>query len=245
MYSGDTKPTAANLDEQKARAEHLSTLIKRQVESLESHLDIGCSAGELLLGVRSKYQQVEPAGVELSEAHREWCREKGLRVYPTINEMRAEREGRFQLVSLSHVLEHMPDPVAFLKMLRAEVLLPDGYILIEVPNLFGHVSFEIAHLICFSEKTLKDALHKAGYQILSTKIHSIPRNYERGQRYITVIATPMSAEEMRPERIRYVWWRWLKLQRLKGLSGRTWTQLALHSPRIMTSLIRRAINGKD
>ncbi len=50
------------------------------------------------------------------------------------------------LISMFHVLEHLPDPVGYLSALRQKFLEPDGWLLIEVPNLYAHDCFEVAHL---------------------------------------------------------------------------------------------------
>jgi len=79
-----------------------------------------------------------------------------LTVYPSLDDLGQADGGRFDLVSMAHVLEHIPNPVEYLSDLRERYLTPDGWLLIEVPNLYAHDSFEIAHSIAFSSHTLRE-----------------------------------------------------------------------------------------
>ena len=227
LYCGDIEPTTTDIEEQKARAKHLAQIVKSHVGRVNSHLDIGCSTGELLLAIKSIYPKVRVAGIEPSNAHRTWCSTKGLLAYNSLEVMLRKEQRRFQLVSLSHVLEHLPEPVSYLSKLRSDVIAPNGFLLIEAPNLLGHVSFEIAHLVCFYEKTLRDILRLAGYKLIFLKVHGIPRKHDaRSQRYLTAIATPVPNKAI-DTRIYPTWWRMVKLLRIKGLSGYSWPQFAL------------------
>ena len=81
----------------------------------------------------------------------------------TLNE-----EGVFDVVVMNHVLEHVQDPLAFLKQVR-RLLSPTGVIHIAVPNvscweatLRGWTSYEPYHLSYFNTQTLSGVLKKAG-----------------------------------------------------------------------------------
>lgn len=166
-------------------------------------------------------------------------------VFPSLDEILEEESEPFQLVSLSHVLEHLPDPVAYLTTLRSHVLASDGYLLIEVPNLLGHVSYEVAHLTCFWKKTLVDLLGVAGYRVHYLKIHSIPRDYVKKGRYLTVIARP--ASEAAAFRVDPYWWRVVRVRRAKGLSRRSWLQLARRAvfhPQKSVRMLRQVLKRK-
>lgn len=216
MYCGDANPTRRNVLEQQARAGHLSNLVKSKITTLTSHLDIGCSAGELLLAVRSSYREIpgfRSVGIEPSDAHRTWCAQTGLAVYSSIQDYQSRCSDRFDLVTLSHVLEHLPEPLKFLRELRSTTISERGLLLVEVPNLFGHKSFEIAHCFCFFEKTLSDMLTAAGFKIVFSKLHSIPHGNMAGPLYITVLAAAESTEKG-PFKASPVWWRTVQFKRL-------------------------------
>jgi 2-polyprenyl-3-methyl-5-hydroxy-6-metoxy-1,4-benzoquinol methylase len=245
LSSGQEEPTDENVREQRLRADHLKSIITSHIGSLTSHLDIGSSTGELLLAVMSFYSRVPGyfcAGIEPSDAHRSWSRERGLAVYASVQELGRAIQARFELVTLVHVLEHLPDPIGFLRTVRDRLIDETGHLLIEVPNVFGHPSFEIAHLFAFSEKTLKDVLRVAGFRILVRKLHSVPRQTTRGYRYITVLCAPSPAAQGAKLEIEPVWWRtatWRRLQWSIGL-GQTWADLVRRVPRrAVPFLVRR------
>ena len=96
---------------------------------------------------------------------------------------------------MAHVLEHLPDPVAFLVELRTEFLSPGGWLLIEVPNLFTHDSFELAHMTSFSAHTLSQVLQKSGFDVIASKQHGQPRS-EILPLYLTVLARPQEEHNL-------------------------------------------------
>jgi SAM-dependent methyltransferase len=81
------------------------------------------------------------------------------------------QRGRFDLVTLFHVLEHVPMPVEFLGRCKA-LLSPGGTLLIEVPNVADALLWECAayrefywqraHLSYFDAARLELALRRAG-----------------------------------------------------------------------------------
>lgn len=79
---------------------------------------------------------------------------------------------RFDVVSLWHVLEHMPDPKATLVRLR-QLLTPDGVLAIEVPNIafavrrsYTYPLSATLHLYHFTNTTLSDMARGAGFTVL-------------------------------------------------------------------------------
>ena len=95
-------------------------------------LDVGCGGGLLagLLGERG-YPAI---GLDSSRAACQiaWSRQ---RVPAVTGDLRQNpfQAGSFALVTLFHVLEHLPDPHAFLAAAR-ELLSSDGRLIIQVPN---------------------------------------------------------------------------------------------------------------
>jgi SAM-dependent methyltransferase len=147
----------------------------------------------LLQAVRSGYG-CESVGVEPGLAYREASQKAGVKVYPRLEDLPREGEGRFDLVSLIHVLEHMPDPVGVLAHLRQDWLAPGGWLLVEVPDLYCHDCFEVAHLASFSSHTLAQVLRKAGYRLLAVRKHGQPRSRILPL-YMTLLAQPLPKDE--------------------------------------------------
>ena len=179
---------------QRARAGTLVGLFAKTVPGVTRHLDIGCSAGMLMQAFQAAFG-CQTTGVEVDSMFRPYARGQGLQVYEALEKLPAGM--RFDVISMSHVLEHIPDPVAYLRRLSSDHLEPDGWLYLEVPNLYGHVSFEIGHMVCFSPHTMRQMLKRAGYRIVRLIRHGRPRS-KLIPLYINVIARPAAANEARP-----------------------------------------------
>lgn len=175
VYQGSEGPNPKDLKTQKGRADHLLDFSKKYIKQVSNHLDIGCSAGILLKEFQTHYH-CNSVGVEPGDAYRIYAQSKGISVYAHINEVIAGSGGKFDLVSMAHVLEHMPDPVSTLLQLREQLIKPGGYLLVEVPNLYSHDCFEIAHMSCFSSHTLREALSKSRFVVNTLVKHGYPKS---------------------------------------------------------------------
>lgn len=94
-------------------------------------LDYGCGGGAFLDLARTYGWEVE--GVDFDEEVLRVCRADGLQVSRADEFDTAQNAGRFDAVTLAHVLEHVPDPSALLASLHT-MLKPGGHLYIELPN---------------------------------------------------------------------------------------------------------------
>lgn len=180
----------------------------RYLRALERHvrpgrlLDVGCAFGYLLEAAAARGW--EPYGVELSvEGARQAARAVGEgRVFCGALETAPLEAGSFHAVTLTDVLEHLPDPVGSLRRCR-ELLTPDGRVLIVTPRagglsqrLMGRHWFQYKdeHLQLFTLQALRKALGRAGLAVVE---HSPVRKllslrYLAGQfeRYPRPVVTP-------------------------------------------------------
>ena len=199
LYHGEAEPTPEDLVVQEKRARFLANFILGQTAGpqghINRHLDIGCSTGTLLQ-VFARQFGCAPAGVELDDSHRAYARKGGLAVYPSLDEL-PEAQEKFDLVSLIHVLEHLPDPVGSLVDIRQKRLDRSGWLLLEVPNLYAHDSFEIAHLVSFSRMSLTQTVQQAGFELVAVFSHGQPRS-NLLRLYITLLARPAQDGAAKP-----------------------------------------------
>jgi SAM-dependent methyltransferase len=183
-----------NLDAKKAkqarRAEDIVRLVSRALPAAgvpglaacPAILEIGSSFGRTLgrigeavlaAGGRPSLHAIEPnetavrAGTDVYESAAVIGRD--------LHDLRAY-EGRFDLVILSHVLEHLPDPVAGLALIR-DRLAPAGVVYVEVPNYYGHPSVEFAHNYCFTPVSLRNTLARAGLRAVEFEITGHRENF--------------------------------------------------------------------
>lgn len=200
FYQGDENPIAKDFATQTARAESLLSFIWPNIMAVSRCLDIGCSTGLILQYFKGRYG-CQLVGIEPGDAYRNYASQQGLKVYATLDELENAGEERFDLINMSHVLEHLPDPVAYLVHLQTALLDPAGWLLLEVPNLYAHDSFEIAHLVSFSSHTLVQTLEKAGFEIVKLEKHGRPRS-QLLPLYITLLAHPATSriKNLHPEK---------------------------------------------
>jgi SAM-dependent methyltransferase len=136
-------------------------------------LDVGCGNGGFLLTARTAGWEVY--GCDPDPAAREVSGTSGIEVRSGGIEAWADCEGWFDAITMSHVIEHVHDPV---EVLRAtfRLLRPGGRLYVEAPNIgsAGHAMFSHAwlhldpprHLVLFDHAILGRLLHEAGFSSL-------------------------------------------------------------------------------
>jgi SAM-dependent methyltransferase len=201
LYQGSSDPNPKDLAVQEQRAESLAAFTKKHVKQVARVLDVGCSAGLLMQAFNHNFG-CNPVGIEPGNAYRAVAEKTGFKTYASLQEMKTAGEALFDLISMAHVLEHIPDPLAYLIALREQYLTPDGCLLLEVPNLYMHDSFEVAHLSSFSAHSLRRMVAKAGFEVVSMEKHGRPRSNILPY-YLTVLCCPAikkTRSSQRPER---------------------------------------------
>lgn len=97
-------------------------------------LDVGCGAGNLLRVLRDR-TPVRAVGLDTTPQSVERCREAGFEAeVGTLQDHadRAAHRGRYAGISLTHVLEHVADPVGTVKA-GLELLRPGGVLFLSTP----------------------------------------------------------------------------------------------------------------
>lgn len=100
-------------------------------------LDIGCGQGGFV--AQCNKRGLRAAGIETSEKSRETGHAAGLDIYASMAEYAAKYpEAKISAVVISHVLEHLLNPLALLKEIKN--IAPDGFVYIEVPDAASYLS---------------------------------------------------------------------------------------------------------
>ncbi len=114
------------------RAGEWDRRIRRVHPQARRVLEIGCQHGALLFGLKQRGYDV--TGADLCDTVRQFAgRHYGITVHAGAFPPEGQA-GTFDVVILSHVIEHVLDPVAFLTE-AARFLAPGGVVCIETPGL--------------------------------------------------------------------------------------------------------------
>ncbi len=133
-------------------------------------LDFGCGWGGLMKNIK-KYKSL--CGVEVREQCISYIKKKikKINIYNNINLVK----NKVDIITMFHVLEHLPNQVDTLKSLKSK-LRRGGKIIIEVPHAqdflilqnnlkeFKNFTFWSEHLILHTQKSLKKILTKSGFR---------------------------------------------------------------------------------
>lgn len=134
-------------------------------------LDIGCAWGFFL--DRCKRRGWEAQGVELSSVEARYARQRfGVEVFTGPLGDAGFPDRHFDVVTLWHVFEHIPAPLATLVEIR-RILKPDGLTVIAVPTPISAPDYVFQavplHLFYFNETTLARALRQSGFRPIQTR----------------------------------------------------------------------------
>jgi 2-polyprenyl-3-methyl-5-hydroxy-6-metoxy-1,4-benzoquinol methylase len=135
-------------------------------------LEVGCGSGQALRVLGRLGWDAE--GVDFDRAAVERARARGLRVrLGSLREQGYAAES-FDAVVMSHLIEHVPDPLALLEECR-RLLKPGGQLVVVTPNArsWGHTLFREhwfaldppRHLVLFHLDTLRSLVEAAGLAV--------------------------------------------------------------------------------
>ncbi|MCA9755376.1 MAG: class I SAM-dependent methyltransferase [Candidatus Eisenbacteria bacterium] len=171
-------------------AHNLDDLVRRVVPDRGRFLEVGCGPGFLLQELRALGWDV--AGIELSQYAVDFARNQlGLNVKQgsiRADEWPAETA---DAVFLGDVLEHLPDPVGSLEVIRSW-LQPGGALAIAVPSTMSLWSAQLGltayrvlgrekvlrippyHLMEFVPSTLRRTMETAGFEVVRIRVGAVP-----------------------------------------------------------------------
>jgi 2-polyprenyl-3-methyl-5-hydroxy-6-metoxy-1,4-benzoquinol methylase len=154
-------------------------------------LDVGCGNGRYLSTMRTLGWQVQ--GVEFSPEGVRVCRMSGLSVHHGDLASARFTANSFDLITVRHVIEHIPEPHAFVAEL-ARVLKPGGRVVIETPNCdaFGRAWFSMnwfanevpRHLYLHSTSSLDNLALQAGLLSDGLRFTTTPKIFLNSLDYI-------------------------------------------------------------
>jgi len=146
-------------------------------------VEIGCGPGGILKTFQEEGNKVW--GCELDKKNCvKYGNSQGLKILYGDIETLANAGIKADLVILSHLLEHIPSPIQFIKSLH-KILKETGFVYIEVPGVRNprtdfFAGVQVAHLYYFDLITLQYVMGKAGFRLVTgnERISSIFRASE-------------------------------------------------------------------
>lgn len=139
-------------------------------------LDVGCGDCSSILELNKK--GCEAHGIEPDENIRDLVRNFDLSVHIGLYSEASYSHAYFDYITMSQVLEHVPDPQTLLKSFHS-ILKPQGRIILSVPNIDSrlrkkykerwlnwHLPYHLNH---FSKKSLISLAESAGYRVEKIK----------------------------------------------------------------------------
>jgi 2-polyprenyl-3-methyl-5-hydroxy-6-metoxy-1,4-benzoquinol methylase len=179
-FSKDTRKNALMRQLVKLLASQVMTFVPA-ARGEQRLLDIGCGSGDFLEQAQAAGWRVW--GVEPSPVGAQRAQRRGFKVSCGELEEAKFPEKFFDMISMSHVIEHLDNPVAELRRCRS-LLKDDGKLLVVTPNFdcfdrhtFGPYWIPLMvpeHIGFFSVQTLRDVLKRAGFAVESTKFNFLP-----------------------------------------------------------------------
>lgn len=154
-------------------------------------MDYACGYGFFIEMMEKEGYKME--GVEISKDRRSVCKERLTketysRIYSfnLLNEsIPTELEGKYQLITMFHLLEHIITPFEFLKKVK-NLLSNNGILVLELPNVsnsmmdisqeFNDFFYIRDHVAYYSPQIVKDLLERAGFcdiEIKGIQMHGL------------------------------------------------------------------------
>jgi SAM-dependent methyltransferase len=154
--------------------------VKRRWKFLENHisenkrlLEIGCSSGFMMDAFRDA--KLDCYGVEPSGEFLEFLKQNGHTVYESLDELKQNKDIKFDIITHFFVFEHISEPFKFLED-TYKMLNHGGVIIAEIPSstdvltsvynipAFENFYWSIAHHYYYNPKSLEFILNKLGYR---------------------------------------------------------------------------------
>jgi len=153
-------------------------MIQKLVGRKGKILDIGCGTGDLLSVFENEGWDI--TGVEPSSRARKLALKKVTakdRVVAEITDLKKEDLHAFDVITMWHVLEHVPNLMEYVEILKS-LLTPDGFLIIAVPNYKSHdakhykeywAAYDVPrHLWHFSKRSIRHIFGQRQFEVVRT-----------------------------------------------------------------------------
>lgn len=151
----------------RSQFEFVSRRVKHSLNqhSINSWLDIGAGYG-CLLDEAKQHGFKRTGAVEPDQHGRARIERQGYQTYDDLSQV----DGSWDVISFSHLLEHLSSPVGFLTRIK-DLLSDSGYIFCEVPNVVDlqNEKNDAPHLLFFTMPALSRLFKAVGLEVLTLR----------------------------------------------------------------------------
>jgi 2-polyprenyl-3-methyl-5-hydroxy-6-metoxy-1,4-benzoquinol methylase len=193
-----------NVREEVMRSMAQGAFLRRMIEEVDWHLDIGSSTGALMATMQDFYSS-KNVGIEPNDVFRNFSEER-FKIsqeeaakhdledkysmplhYATLEEYKDRK--KFGLITISHTLEHVLDPVALLTEAKKRSK-KDGYLFVECPSLFAAQIQPLIfpHFFVFTTTTLPVLIRDSGWTVVEIESFGNPAPAFPGPSTMMVLA---------------------------------------------------------
>jgi len=166
----------------KAKVNNIEFLLNNRNHDYGKVLEIGCGEGSILKLLSEKYSNWKLYGCDISVNALTIARKREI---GNLKELFICHfnfpEDEFDLIIMTHVLEHVPDPQRMLRKIRRigkhfmfEVPLEDNIIAANLRKKPGNYAEQIGHINFFSRNSFRYILEQSGFVILKEKTVTPP-----------------------------------------------------------------------
>lgn len=175
--------------ESRAASRHHYKFIQSTIglETVDNLLEIGPGDGVLLRLIRRKYSDISISAIEPSREHCQTLSEiPDVTIYEDYIE-NIQFKRKFDLVIMSHVLEHIEMPLQTIKYIYDNLLTDGGILYIDIPNQDYElqntevaIKAPVGHLYFFNGADMPDLLARVGFSknnFMGVKYKTLPYTY--------------------------------------------------------------------
>lgn len=201
-----------------AEKEMMRPTLERCLDMISDHrasgklFDIGAATGYFLALARERGFSV--SGIDVSSSAAQAAKMKGIDVEVGTLETTVHPPASFDVVTMFDVLEHVPDPGAFVRE-AAELLVPGGILMGSTPDsgsvnarVMGrnwHLLVPPEHLVLLNDWSLRLLLLKHGFEVLwtgrITKRFSLPYIFQTASRWLGIPLLSRIGSALRSTRV--------------------------------------------
>ncbi len=165
------------------KTQQIARILRKNNVACETIAEVGCGAGEILVGLAQEFQSSHLAGYEQSRDAFEFAKKKETDRIQFFLEDLTETEQEFAVLLCIDVFEHVEDYMRFLRLIKGKARRHVFHIPLDLSmlslarNTIMRARNSLGHLHYFSPETALATLADTGYEVLD---YAFTAPFQRG-----------------------------------------------------------------